>query len=86
MSTSTADSIREYANITYVEPARRSRKSEVTVVSLDVHHDMGLENRMPAVCSALDAKKFQQRYRVALKERSGPRQSSTATWRFLVQA
>jgi 5-methylcytosine-specific restriction enzyme B len=86
MSRATADSIREYVNITYIEPARRSRKSEVAVVSLDVHQDMGLDNRMPAVCSALDAKKFQQRYRVALKDRSGPRQSSTATWRFVVQA
>jgi hypothetical protein len=86
VSTATADSIREYVNITYVEPARRSRKSEVTVVSLNVHHDMGLENRMPAVCSALDAKKFQQKYRVVLKHRSGPKQSSTVTWRFVVQA
>jgi len=42
-------------------------------------------NRMPAICSALEAQKFQEQYRVILSSRSGPKQSSTAKWRFSFQ-
>ena len=84
MATMTADQIRAYVNKAFVEPARRFGKTDVVVVAGDVHRHLMLDNRMPAICSALDAQKFQEQYRVMLSGRSGPRQSSTATWRFSI--
>jgi len=81
----TADQIRAYANKAFVEPARRQGLTNVSIVAGHVHADLKLENRMPAVCSAIDARKFQEQYRVVLSSRSGPKQSSSVTWRFSIQ-
>jgi hypothetical protein len=85
MTTATAEEIRQFVDIAYFKPARRGAKRQVTVVALDVHNDMKLDSRMPAVCSALDAKLVAAKYGVSLVKRSGPRQSSTATWLFEVK-
>jgi hypothetical protein len=54
-----ADEIREYVLAALIKPARRRRENTVTFTALDVHRGMGLhENRMPAICEALDAPKF----------------------------
>jgi len=79
-----ADRIRQFVNKKYIEPARATGQSEVSIRAGDVHRDMGLRNRMPAVCSALDAKKFEKRYMVKLKERFGPPQSSSVVWIFSI--
>lgn len=84
MSESLADKIRQYVNAAHIEPARRAGRTEITVTSGEIHRDLRLESRMPAVCGALDAVKFQEQYRATLKQRSGPKQSSTVTWRFSV--
>ena len=76
------DKIRDYVNRTYVEPARSRKLAVVSLIAGDIHRELDLENRMPAVCSAIDAKKFAERYRVQLSLRSGPKQSSTVTWQF----
>jgi hypothetical protein len=44
----------------------------VTVNVGDFHAALGLKNRFPAVCSALDADKFLTQARVTLVRRSGP--------------
>ena len=85
MTTINADQIRAYVNKAFVEPARRAGKTSVVIISGDVHTDLKLNNRMPAICSAIDAQKFQQQYGVILSKRSGPRQSSTAMWEFSLQ-
>lgn len=85
MATITADQIRSYVNKAFLEPARRAGQTSFQVTAGDVHADLKLENRMPAICSALDAKKFEDQYRVVLSTRSGPKQSSTSTWRFSIQ-
>ncbi|MBI4191529.1 MAG: hypothetical protein HY525_13450 [Betaproteobacteria bacterium] len=80
-----ADRIRRYVNDAFIEPARKAGRTQVTVTSGDVHKDLRLESRMPAVCAALDAAKFQEQYRVVLRRRSGPKQSSTVTWLFSIE-
>lgn len=85
MVTITADQIRAYVNKAIVEPARRTGKSDVTIVARDVHKDLKLVERMPAVCSAIDAQKFQEQYRLILSSRSGPKQGPRATWCFSIQ-
>lgn len=79
---SLAKRIRAHVNRTVIEPARRAGKTEALVVANEVHTGLRLENRMPAVCAALDAQVFQDRYDVVLAQRTGPKQSSTVTWRF----
>ena len=79
-----ADSIREYVARNYVDPARRRGQRTVKVRAGEVVEGMGLAGRCPNVCSALDARVFGDRYPVRLVNRSGPRQSPTATWEFEV--
>ena len=82
MNTVTADQIRAHVNRAFVDPARRAGQSHVVVAADDIHADLKLENRFPAVCSALDAQRFARQFRVELSRRSGPRQGSTVKWRF----
>lgn len=77
-----ADQIRQHVNTAFFEPARKAGKASVHIVAGDVHSDLGLKNRMPAVCSAIDARKLQDEYRVFLIKRKGPPQSSTVSWDF----
>jgi len=78
-----ADDIREYVLVALIKPARRRGEKTVTFIALDVHRDMGLqENRMPAICEALDAQKFLDFAGVTLQKREGPQQSTTARWVF----
>jgi len=83
---SQADKIRTYVNKTFIEPAKKAGRTAVEVVSGDVHKDMRFDNRMPDVCSALDAKKFQDDYGVVLSKRAGPHRGSTVTWTFSLRA
>ena len=82
MSTATAEEIRQFVDVAYIQPARRCGKHQVTVVALNVHNDMKLDNRMPAVCGALDAKIMSRKLNLSVVQRAGPKQSSTATWVF----
>lgn len=79
---SQADQIRKYVLDQIIEPARRQSRSLVQVHAAEVHAAMKLENRFPAVCSALDADKFLGEARVTLVRRSGPKHGSTAEWVF----
>lgn len=77
-----ADQIRQYVTDEIVNPARRAGRTQVRVRAGDVHEAMGLENRVPAVCSAISARKFYELSGVVLKERSGPHQGANAVWVF----
>jgi hypothetical protein len=77
-----ADRIRRYVRDEIILPSRQKGLSSVLVRAGDVHESLDLQNRMPAVCAALDAEKFQDYAQVRLVERRGPRQGSTAEWVF----
>lgn len=82
-----ADEIRVHAFRRYIQPARRKHSpvpSQITIVSGDLVREMKLHSRTPAVCGALDARKFQDEYELKLVDRSGPKFGMTTTWRFLV--
>jgi len=78
----TANNVREYAKVTFIEPARRRGENTVAFTSRDIHQGMGLISRFPLVCSAIDAEKFQDYASVILVQRDGPKQSSTVRWVF----
>ena len=67
-----ADDIRAYAYRVYIEPARGRGEDTVTIRAGDVHSEMDLSQRLPAVCSALGTQKFQRAHRIRLTERRGP--------------
>ena len=61
-----ADRIREYVNRRYFDPARRESRTQVEIVSGEVHRQLGLKGRMPNVCQVLRGKKIQDEYYVVL--------------------
>jgi 5-methylcytosine-specific restriction enzyme B len=77
-----ADQIREYVLQNEINPARAKGLKTVSFGSGDIHEGMGLVDRMPAVCGAIDAEKFLGYASVRLISRSGPPQSSTVRWVF----
>jgi len=67
-----ADRIREFTLRTFIQPAVRANKREITIRAGDVHSAMRLRDRMPAVCSALESRKFQDMCSLELVSRKGP--------------
>lgn len=80
-----ADLIREFVSTRYIEPARATGTKHVTVRAGDVHRDMQLKDRMPAVASALGAKAFETAYRVKCIGRTGPHNGANLTFTFEVE-
>lgn len=81
----TSDQIRKYAKVTYITPARQQGKKRVTFSSADIHQGMKLHSSYPMICSAIDAKKFQEFAKAKLETRSGPKQGAAARWTFRVE-
>jgi hypothetical protein len=82
-----ADQIRTFATRSYIQPVRGKGSpvpSTVTIVCRDIVKGMNLVQRTPAVCSALDARSFQDDNNLKLIQRTGPKFGTTATWKFLV--
>jgi hypothetical protein len=77
-----ADRIRQYVLDHYVAPARAKGRAEITIRAGDVHQEMGLANRMPAVCSAIDSNKFNQLARVIPIGRRGPANGANVFFQF----
>ncbi len=71
-----ADRIRTYALENWIQPARRRGERFTTIRTGDVHKAMGLKNKMPAVCSALKARKFEGFGNVERIEATGPPQGA----------
>ncbi len=79
---SLSDRIRRSARARHIEPARQAGMKTVTIRAGDLGRDMGLNNRMAAVCSAVGSKQFLREAGLRLVERVGPRQSTTTEFRF----
>ena len=79
-----ADRIRLHVITRHIAPARNAGETVVKVTSGDVHREMGLQDRMPAVCEALDAQVFLDMAGVAVEERSGPPQGAEAAFEFRI--
>lgn len=82
MATGLSDEVRAHVLEQVIEPARRRGERAVTVRAGDVHREMGLSNRVAAVCAALDARKFRESADLELVGRTGPKQGASAVWTF----
>lgn len=79
---SLVDQIRKYAISNFIQAARADGKSTVKITAKEIHTDLELKSRYPAVCGALDGEIFKEQAGVILRSRSGPQHSSTASWIF----
>ena len=77
-----AELIRTYVLNEIILPAQLNNRKFVIVRSGDVHEALCLENRMPAVCEAIDSKIFIQQCKIKLVARKGPKLSNTVEWVF----
>jgi 5-methylcytosine-specific restriction enzyme B len=79
-----ADKIRIHSAEKYVLPARRQKMKRFSIRAGDVVRELGMNGRVPAVCSALKGHKFLQRNNLRLIEISGPKsgQSTTVTYTY----
>lgn len=80
----TAEEVREYVFVCIIKPARRKGVDTVSFVSGDIHKSMGLINRNPLVCNAIDASIFLDYAKVNLLSREGPDESTTVKWTFSI--
>jgi len=79
-----ADKIRIHSTQKYVLPARRQRVKRFSIRAGDVVRELGMNGRVPAVCSALKGHKFLQHNNLRLIEITGPKsgQSTTVTYTY----
>ena len=77
-----ADRIRQHVIARHIAPGRDAGEPQVRVTAGDVHREMGLEDQVSAVCSALDTEVFLEMADVAMEGRSGPPQGATTTFVF----
>ena len=82
---SLAERIRRYALYRYVGPARQAEERTVTIRAGDVHRNLGLTSRVPAVCGALRSGLFERLAGVTLMGRVGPVQSTTTQFRYCLE-
>jgi len=80
-----ADRIRAFVGHEYAIPARGAGAREFRVRAGDVHRRMGLEQRMPAVCAALEARVFAAEYRLELLSHEGPPRGANAVYTFALR-
>lgn len=83
---SQADRIRRFALDTVVVPARERGDAETELVTGDIHRAMGLDNAMPAVCSALGGDRFERLANVRIVDRQGPENGATVRLRYALDA
>ena len=77
-----ADEIRDFVQKYYIQPAQKRGEKRITIRAGDIHREMGLADRMPAVCGAIGTRMFEKLCEVRLIERIGPTQGANVFFTF----
>ena len=77
-----ADRIRQFALDRYIVPARTRNDVELVIRAGDVHREMGLFSAMPAVCSAIGSRKFEEVSGATFVNRTGPTNGANVYFHF----
>ena len=80
-----ADDVRNYCLENIIRPARRRGEKQLTIRAGDIHTAMGYRNRMPLVCGALGAKKFEEIASVERIGLAGPTNGANALFTFRIR-
>jgi 5-methylcytosine-specific restriction enzyme B len=81
-----ADEIRGHVIRKHFEPARAAEKKELTLCAGDIHKELNLEQRMPAVCSVLGSNRLERVARVKRLKMEGPHNGANALFTYEVLA
>ncbi len=71
-----SDEIREHVIRKHFEPAKAAEKKELTLRAGDIHKELGLEGRMPAVCRVWGSNRLEKEARVHQLKTQGPHNGS----------
>jgi 5-methylcytosine-specific restriction protein B len=82
---SLADDVREYCKDNIIDPARRRGEKQISIRAGDIHNAMGYKSRMPLVCAALGANKFDEIAGVERVSLTGPTNGANAIFTFLIK-
>ena len=77
-----ADSIREHVIRNHVEPARAAQRAEITLRAGDIHKELLLKDRVPAVCSVLGSNRLESEARVKRLRVEGPHNGANALFTY----
>ena len=77
-----ANTIRRYARSAYIDPARRRGERVVRITAGEIHKQLHLNNRVPAVCSALASPEFLRENHLLLEKKEGPPSGLSTTVKF----
>ncbi|TRZ78009.1 MAG: hypothetical protein D4R93_00890 [Deltaproteobacteria bacterium] len=80
-----ADDVRKYCTDSIVEPARRCGKKQIVIRAGDIHTALGYKNRLPLICAALGAKKFDEFAGVERDSLTGPTNGANAIFTFNIK-
>lgn len=69
---SQADKFRNFCNETYIIPARNRGEKTLIIRAGDVRNALNVRDKMPAICSSLQGKKFEKLANVRLVEKNTP--------------
>jgi hypothetical protein len=80
-----ADDVRQYCKDNIIDPARRRGEEQIVIRADDIHKAMGYQSRMPLVCAALGAKKFEEITGVDRVSLTGPTNGANAMFTFRIK-
>ena len=78
-----AQGIRDYCKHQYVDPARARGEYGIIVRTGDIHHALGLANRLPAVSAAIGADAFPRDLKLKRVSVEGPLNGANTYFTFL---
>ena len=82
---SQADLIRATAAKRFVEPARRRNQETLVIVAGEIGRELGLSNRMPNICNALQSRKFLEMAGVELLDPKPTKPAASARFSYAIK-
>jgi hypothetical protein len=80
-----SDEIAQHVVRHHFVPAWRADQQRLTLRAGNIHRELKLTQRMPAVCSVLGSNRFHRMARVQLVDRRGPQNGANAIFVFEMQ-
>jgi len=79
-----ADDVRNYCIENIINPARQKELLDIFIRSGDIHKAMNYKDRLPLVCSALGANKFEEEAKVKRISMNGPTCGANCVFHFRI--
>jgi len=80
-----ADDVRKYCKDNIIDPSRKRGEKQIAIRAGDIHTAMGYQSRMPLVCAALGANKFEEIAGVERVSITGPTNGANSIFTFRIK-